>query len=106
MSVLIAFSTVADQSAANRIAHALVEERLAACVNRVTGVRSTYRWQGEIRDEAEVLLVIKTTRERFDALKTRLTEMHDYDVPELVAIETSTGLDRYLAWVAAETGPT
>ncbi|MGA8277314.1 MAG: divalent-cation tolerance protein CutA [Rhodanobacteraceae bacterium] len=105
MSALIAFSTVANDAAARRLARALVDERLAACVSRVPGVTSTYRWQGEVREEAEVLLVIKTTRERLDALQLRLAELHDYQAPELLAIEACAGLPSYLAWVADETRP-
>ena len=82
---------------------ALVEERLAACVNRASGVRSTYRWQGRVVEEAEVLLVIKTTREHFDALRHRLLELHPYEVPELMAFEVADGHVPYLEWIAAET---
>lgn len=81
----------------------LVEERLAACVNRLPGVLSTYRWQGEIHDDSEVLLVIKTTRERFDVLRDRLVELHPYKVPELVALEIAEGMPAYLDWLARET---
>ncbi|MGA9421357.1 MAG: divalent-cation tolerance protein CutA [Rhodanobacteraceae bacterium] len=105
MSALIAFSTVADEAGAKRLARTLVEEGLAACVNRIPRIVSTYHWKGAVCDEPEVLLVIKTTSERFDALKARLVELHDYEVPELVAIEVSAGLPDYLAWVAEETRP-
>jgi periplasmic divalent cation tolerance protein len=72
-------------------------------VNRLPGVASTYRWRGEIHEDAEVLLVIKTTRERFDALRERLVELHPYELPELVAIEIAEGLPAYLDWLARET---
>ena len=100
---LLCLSTCPDAETAARIARALVPERLAACVNRLPGVTSTYRWQGEIHEDAEVLLVIKTTRERFDALRDRLAELHPYEVPELVAFEIADGLPAYLAWLARET---
>jgi periplasmic divalent cation tolerance protein len=100
---LLAFSTCPDAETAARIARALVEERLAACVNRLPDVVSTWRWQGEIHDDAEVLLIIKTTRERFDALRERLSELHPYELPELVAIEIAEGLPAYLDWLARET---
>lgn len=100
---LLCLSTCPDAETAARIARALVEERLAACVNRLPGVASTYRWQGEIHEDAEVLLVIKTTRERFDALRDRLAELHPYEVPELVAFEIADGLPAYLEWLARET---
>jgi periplasmic divalent cation tolerance protein len=102
---LLCLSTCPDAETAAKIAHALVEERLAACVNRVPGIQSTYRWQGEIHDEAEVLLVIKTTRERFAAMQSRLTELHPYEVPELIAVEIADGLPAYLDWLSTETAP-
>lgn len=100
---LLCLSTCPDGETAARIARALVEERLAACVNRVPGVTSMYRWRGEIHDDAEVLLLIKTTRDRFDALRARLPELHPYEVPELVALEITGGLASYLDWISAET---
>jgi periplasmic divalent cation tolerance protein len=105
VSVLLALCTAPNEEVADRIAHALVEERLAACVNRIGGLRSTYRWQGTVHDDAEVLLLIKTTSERLDALKARLPALHPHEVPELIALDVVAGLERYLAWVAAETGP-
>jgi periplasmic divalent cation tolerance protein len=81
----------------------LVEERLAACVNRLPGAHSTYRWQGKVIDDSEVLLVIKTIPERFDALRDRLLELHPYEVPELVALEVVDGHPAYLDWIAAAT---
>lgn len=102
---LLIMSTCPDAETAVRIAHALVEERLAACVNRLPGVASTYRWQGEILDDAEVLLLIKTTRERFEALRARLVELHPYDVPEVVALDIADGHPPYLNWIAQEAGP-
>lgn len=102
---LLCLSTCPDAETAARIARTLVEERLAACVNRIPGVASTYRWQGKIHDDAEVLLVIKTTRERLDDLRQRLAEMHPYEVPELVAFDIAGGLPAYLEWLARETAP-
>ena len=102
---LLALCTCPDAETAARIAQVLVEERLAACVNRVPGIRSTYRWQGEIHDDAEVLLVIKTTGERFDALRARLSALHPAAVPELIALAIADGLPAYLDWLARETAP-
>ncbi|MGH8214763.1 MAG: divalent-cation tolerance protein CutA [Rhodanobacteraceae bacterium] len=102
---LLCLSTCPDTEIASRIARTLVEERLAACVNRLPGVPSTYRWQGRVVEDAEVLLVIKTTRERLGALRDRLVELHPYEVPELVALDITGGLDPYLAWIGAETAP-
>lgn len=103
MSVLVAHCSCPDAETAARIARQLVEERLAACVQAIPGVTSTYRWQGELHSDAEVLLLIKTTRARFDALKARLPDLHPYDLPELIAVEAVDGLDAYLGWVEAET---
>ena len=100
MSVLICFSTCPDADSAGRIATALVDERLAACVNVLPGVRSTYRWQGRLQQADEVLLVIKTTADRYPALQARLPELHPYELPELVAVEACSGLPAYLDWVA------
>ncbi len=102
---LLCLSTCPDAQTAGRIARALVEEKLAACVNRVPGVASIYRWQGAIHDDAEVLLLIKTTRERFEALRARLVELHPYAVPELVALDIADGHAPYLDWLRAETTP-
>ena len=100
---LLAFSTWPSAETAARIARTLVEERLAACVNRVPGVVSSYRWRGEIHEDAEVLLIIKTTRERLPALRDRLVELHPYELPELAAVEIAEGLPAYLDWLARET---
>lgn len=103
MTGLLCFSTCPDVETAAKIARVLVEEQLAACVNRLPGVLSTYRWQGEIHEDAEVLLMIKTTRARFEALRGRLAELHPYEVPELVAVEIADGLPAYLDWLVRET---
>lgn len=105
MPVVIAFCTCPDTGSAARIAAALVEERLAACVNRLPGVASTYRWQGRIEQADEVLLLIKTTADCLPALRQRLPQLHPYELPELVVVEAAGGLPAYLAWVAAETRP-
>jgi periplasmic divalent cation tolerance protein len=100
---LLCLSTCPDVETAATIARVLVEEQLATCVNRLPGALSTYRWQGEIHEDAEVLLVIKTTRARFEALRVRVAELHPYEVPELVAFEIADGLPPYLDWLARET---
>jgi len=105
MPVLLAYSTCPDSASAEAIARALVDERLAACVNQLPGLRSTYRWQGQVEQAEEVLLLIKTTADRLDAMTARLRELHPYELPELIAVEVRTGLPAYLDWVAAETTP-
>lgn len=99
ISALVVLSTCPDEATAERIANALVSERLAACVNRLAGVVSTYRWKGEVQRDSEQLLIIKTTRERFDALRARIVALHPYELPEVVAVDIAAGLDRYLAWI-------
>ena len=96
---VVALSTVATAADADRLARALVERRLAACVNVVPGVVSHYRYQGELHRDQEQLLVIKTRAERMGALRAALAELHPYDVPELVALEISDGNEAYLAWL-------
>jgi periplasmic divalent cation tolerance protein len=103
MSALIVFCTCPDETSAERIATVLVEERLAACVNRIAGVASTYRWQGRLCRDSEQLLLIKTTRERFEALRARITALHAYETPEVIAVDIVHGSAQYLDWIAAET---
>lgn len=103
--VRVAFSTAPDADSGARIARALVEERLAACVNLVPAVRSIYRWQGAVEEQTEVLLVIKTRAERVEALAARLRALHPYELPELMALPVAGGLPAYLDWVAAEAAP-
>jgi periplasmic divalent cation tolerance protein len=101
---LVVLSTAGSREEGERLARALVEERLAACVNLVPGVRSFYRWKGSVCCDDEVLLVIKSTRERFAALRERVRELHGYELPELICLEPSGGDAEYLAWVVAESG--
>ena len=97
--VLLCYCSCPDAASARRIAEALVGERLAACVNRLPAISSTYRWQGEVITDNEELLLIKTTADRFDALRTRLLELHPYDLPELIAVPVERGHATYLDWV-------
>jgi periplasmic divalent cation tolerance protein len=97
--IVVAFSTVSDDAAAARIARALVEERLVACVNRIAGVVSTYRWEGALHEDPEVLMIMKTRRGRVAALEKRLGELHPYEVPELVVVEAAAVGEPYARWV-------
>ncbi len=92
-----------DEATAARIARELVEGRLAACVNRLPGVHSTYRWDGAVHDEPEVLLIVKTTRERYQALEMRLKALHPYELPEIIALPVEAGSAGYIDWVGRET---
>ena len=96
---VVAFSTVGTAEDAERIARALVERRLAACVNVVPGVVSVYRWKGEVCRDEELLLVIKTRAERLPALREALVALHPYEVPELVALPIESGHPPYLDWL-------
>ncbi|PWK86665.1 divalent-cation tolerance protein CutA [Fulvimonas soli] len=97
--VLLCYCTCPDAASAQALADALVGEGLAACVNRLPGVRSTYRWRGEVNTDSEELLLIKTTAGRFAALEARLLELHPYELPELIAVPVERGHAAYLDWV-------
>ena len=100
-TVLLCYCSCPDAACAEGIAEALVGERLAACVNRLPGVSSTYRWQGTVTTEREELLLIKTTAGCFEALRTRLLQLHPYELPELIAVPVEHGHQAYLEWVRA-----
>jgi periplasmic divalent cation tolerance protein len=97
--------TVPTPDAGADIARALVEEGLAACGNVVPGIRSIYRWAGEIHDEAEALLLLKTERRLVAAMKDRLPALHPYQVPELLVLPVEDGLGPYLDWIAKSIRP-
>lgn len=101
--VLLLFTTCPDRDSAERIAAALVGERLAACVTRLDGAHSTYRWQGEVTTDAELQLLVKTTASRVQATIARLLELHPYELPECIAVESRAGLPAYLDWIRAQT---
>jgi periplasmic divalent cation tolerance protein len=100
---LLLLSTCPDAESAAKISRALVEERLAACVSRVAGTTSVYRWRGRIHEDPEMLLLIKTTRERIEALRARLVELHPHETPELIALEIVAGHVPYLDWLREQT---
>jgi len=104
-SVEVVLLTAPDSEVAARLARVLVGEGLAACVNVVPGVRSIYRWQGELHDDAEVLLVAKTCADRAEALGARVRELHPYELPELVRLPVAGGSHAYLDWVRGECAP-
>lgn len=101
--VLLCYCTCPDAASAARLGETLVEERLAACVNRLPGVASTYRWEGKVVTDSEELLLIKTTAARFEALRARLLVLHPYALPELIAVPVEHGHAAYLDWVRAGT---
>ena len=96
---IVTLCTVPDRKTGERIAEALVEERLAACVNLLPGVSSTYRWQGKVEKATECLLIIKTVVSKFEALKQRIKALHPYDLPEIIALPITAGSSEYLNWI-------
>ncbi len=102
--VVVVLVTCATAEDAARIARHVVEGRQAACVNILPQIRSIYRWEGKIEDDAEQLLIMKTTREMFEALSTAVREVHPYAVPEVIAIPVTDGYDGYLRWVLENVG--
>ncbi len=102
--VMAVLTTAPDLEVAERLGRTLVEERLAACANVLGGVTSIYRWKGEVEREAEVLVILKTTAERVEALQERVGELHPYDVPEVIALSIKAGHEPYLDWVRTEVG--
>ena len=99
---IVVYVTVGSPDEGDRLARALVGERLAACVNRIGSVRSVYRWQGQIEESSEELLIIKTKRELFSRLKQRVQELHSYSVPEIIALPILEGSESYLKWLGEE----
>jgi periplasmic divalent cation tolerance protein len=97
---IVVLCTCASEQEALQLANTLVEKRLAACVNVLSPIRSVYRWQGKIEDASEYLLLIKSTGERFPALRDAIVQLHSYDTPEILAISVAAGAERYLAWIA------
>lgn len=102
-SGIVTVLSTASREQAPVIARALVEDRLVACVNSMP-VRSVYRWQGEICDEGETLLIMKTREENAGAVVAAVKRLHSYDVPEIIVLPVLKGYAPYLDWVARETG--
>ncbi len=99
---IVVYVTVASPEEGEKLANALVEERLAACVNRLGPVQSTYWWQGQVERGEEHLLVIKTREDLFDRLKAKVQELHSYTVPEVIALPILKGSESYLHWMDEE----
>jgi periplasmic divalent cation tolerance protein len=102
VSAVVVLSTFPDAEKAAEIARVLVDEQLAACVNLIATVRSIYRWQAAVHDDAEALAIIKTTADCYPALAARLAELHPYEVPEIIALPLTEGHPPYLAWLAGQ----
>ncbi|THF64056.1 divalent-cation tolerance protein CutA [Pseudothauera nasutitermitis] len=103
--VLLVMTSAPNADSARQIARALVDARLAACVNILSPCQSIYRWQGAVEEAAEVPLAIKTTAAHYTAVEAAIRLAHPYELPEIVAVPVERGLPGYLAWVAEETQP-
>jgi periplasmic divalent cation tolerance protein len=101
---IVVFSTCATEEEAGKLARALVEARVAACVTIVPAARSVYRWQGAIEEAAECLLIIKSSRPLFDRLRTALEKAHAYDVPEVLAVPVVDAAPNYMNWLEGQLG--
>ncbi len=101
---LVVLVTAPSAEKAAELGRALVSERLAACANVVPGIRSIYWWEGKVQDEPEALVLLKTTRARFEALRDRVLALHPYQVPEVVALAVEAGSPKYLEWIAGVVG--
>ena len=101
---LVVYCSCPDQAIAERIAEAVVNERLAACVNLISGLTSIYRWEGQLQRDTELLLIIKTRSAVYPQLEARLRQLHPYQLPEIIALPIHAGSADYLNWIAANTG--
>ena len=100
--IRVVLVTVPDEDAGRTLARRIVQERLAACGNVIPGLTSVYRWDGEIQEDPEALVLLKTTVERLETLRMRVEELHPYEVPEFLALPVDRGNDTYLRWVVGE----
>lgn len=100
---ILVFSTCQSEEIANQIARGLVEQKLAACVNIIPGLESVYRWQDKIEHSTERLLMIKSRKCLFPQLKVALTYLHDYELPEIIAVPIEAGEQAYLNWIKSAT---
>jgi periplasmic divalent cation tolerance protein len=103
--LVVVYTTAGSEEQAHAIATTIVEERLAACVNIVAGVKSVYRWRGKIERDTEHLLIIKSAALRFDALRERIRALHSYELPEIIAVRIAAGDPDVLAWIFAGASP-
>lgn len=103
--MLLVFTTFEREEDAARVVRTLVEERLAACGNLLPGARSLYRWKGAIEDAREVVVLLKTRKQDWSALVSRLHDLHPYETPECIAVRVAAGAPKYMAWLEAALEP-
>lgn len=96
---VVVYVTTAKAEEGEAIARALIEKRLAACVNMISSIRSFYRWEGKVQDDPEFLLVIKSSRDLFRAVRQEVERLHSYHVPEVVCVPIVEGSENYLTWL-------
>ena len=101
--IIVVYITAPSQEVAHALARALVEEKLAACVNIIPGIQSVYHWEDAVHVDEELLLICKSRTERFDLLQNRVQALHPYDVPEIISIPVQNGSEPYLNWVRENT---
>lgn len=100
---LVVLITTPSSEEGHRLARALVDERLAACVNILSPIQSIYRWEGQVQEDREVLLVVKTTAQMLEPLSLRVRQLHSYEVPEIIALQVVAGASDYLDWIDEQT---
>ena len=105
MGTLLVLTNLPDRAAAERLADALIEKRVAACVNILAPCRSVYRWKGAVQHDEEHPMLIKTAAERYPDLEAAIRAAHPYELPEIIAVPIERGLPAYLEWLVAEAAP-
>jgi periplasmic divalent cation tolerance protein len=101
-TALVVLTTLGSMDDARQLVRALVDERLIACGTLIPGAQSIYRWEGSVKDDSEVVVLLKTDASKWDALTAAVRRLHPYQVPELLALSVDRGLEKYLAWVSSE----
>ncbi|HID47587.1 MAG TPA: divalent-cation tolerance protein CutA [Methanothermococcus okinawensis] len=99
MEYIVVFITVPNVEVGEKIGHTLIKEKLAVCINITSEVKSIYFWKGNIEEDREHLLVVKTRRDRFESLEKKIKEIHPYEVPEIIALPVILGSKDYLNWI-------
>ena len=106
MASLLVLTNLPDRAAAERLADALIEQRLAACINILAPCRSVYRWKGAVQHDEEHPMLVKTSAERYPELEAAIRAGHPYELPEIIAVPIERGLAAYLDWIVTETSIT